>query len=124
MGEGSDAWDRVSPEEWATFRQCRFAPRTFHPYPCLRMIPPATDEGGTLWAPYRGGPYDPTVYELVEGGWDHEHCEVCFARIGDGDRYWANDGPEHVDLCLTCYPVVQRRLQAESGAAGGRDGTG
>jgi hypothetical protein len=49
----------------------------------------------------------------VDGGWDHEHCDVCHARIADGDAYWTN-GHEpggHVDLCDECYPRVMAFLR-------------
>ena len=85
--------------------------KTFHPYPCLVMIEPVNDEGGCLWKPYRGEAYDPAVYELVDGGWDHEHCAVCWARVEAGDRYWADEGGAHVDLCPTCHPLVVRELE-------------
>lgn len=104
--------EQVPDAEWETFRRCRFVQKSFRSYPCLVMIEPLNEEGGSLWKPYRGGPYDSDVYELIEGGWDHEHCDVCYARITDGDLYWTNDGPEHVDLCLSCYPLVQQELQA------------
>ena len=93
--------DRVSEAEWETFRRCRFVLRMFQPYPCLSAL----DSSG--WVPYRGQSFDPSQWELIEGGWDHEHCDVCTTRISDGASYWANDGPEHVDLCATCYPIVR-----------------
>lgn len=102
--------DRVAAEEWETFLRCRFIQKTFHPYPYLAT--PLNEEGGTFYAPFRGQPYDSNMYELIEGGWNHEHCDVCDARIEDGDAYWTNDGPEHVDLCVCCYPLVQRELQS------------
>jgi len=110
MGEAAMIRDRVGAAEWETFRRCRFIPKTFHPYPCLAS--PLNEEGGTCYAPYRGQPYDPVAQELVEGGWDHEHCDVCNARLADGDDYWTNDGPEHVDLCAACYPLVQQEMRA------------
>jgi hypothetical protein len=109
--QSQDIRSRVPPAEWATFHRCRFEPRTFAPYPCLS----ARDGGG--WVPYRGQPFDPAGWELVDGGWDHEHCDVCAARIADGAAYWANAGPEHVDLCGACYPLVRAALDAEPGAA-------
>src|SRR5262249_17756355 len=112
MMEGTNIRDRVDPAEWETFRRCRFVQKTFHPYPCLRSIAPLNEDGGHLWGPYWGQPFDPRVFELVEGGWDHEHCDVCWARIEDGAIYWSNDGPEHVDLCSTCYPLVEQELRA------------
>ena len=116
VSEPQDIRVRVSAEEWETFRRCRFVQRTFHPYPCL-VIEPLNDEGGSLWKPYRGEPFDPAVYELIEGGWDHEHCDVCYAHIVDGNEYWANDGPEHVDLCIVCYPLVQDEMHAAPGTS-------
>jgi hypothetical protein len=110
MNERPNIKERVNPAEWETFRRCRFVRKTFHPYPCLAR--PLDEEGGTLYAPYRGQPYDENQKELVEGGWDHEHCDVCNSRITDGDAYWTNDGPEHVDLCTACYPLVQQELRA------------
>ncbi len=106
-----DIRDRVPPEEWATFRRCRFESRTFRPYSCL------STPDGEGWVPYRGQPFDPAAWEVVEGGWDHEHCDVCYARVADGMAYWANTGPEHVDLCPACYPLVLAALDAEPVAA-------
>jgi hypothetical protein len=111
MGDRANIRDRVPAEEWETFRRCRFIQKTFRPYPCLAT--PLNEEGGTFYAPYCGQSYDPNVYELIEGAWDHEHCNVCNTRIEDGDTYWTNDGPEHVDLCRSCYPHVQQELRSE-----------
>ena len=105
--------DRVPAAAWETFRQCRFVCKIFHPYACLLMRGPLNEEGAHLWAPFRGQPFDPAVYELVPDGWDHEHCDVCNTRINDGDEYWANTGPEHVDLCIACCALVQQELQAQ-----------
>src|SRR5688572_5039778 len=99
---------RVTAEGWEAFRRCRFVQKTFRPYPCLVMIERPGEGDNGLWKPYRGEPYDPAVYELIEGGWDHEHCDVCSALISDGDVYWTNDGPDHVDLCGACYPLVRQ----------------
>ena len=102
MVQSQDIRDRVPTDEWATFRRCRFELRTFHPYSCLS----ATDGG--WWIPYRGQPFDPAAWELVEGMWDHEHCDVCHSRIVDGDAYWTNghEAGGHVDLCEECHPRV------------------
>jgi len=110
MGERTNIRDRIPAEEWETFRRCRFIQKTFLPYSCLAT--PLNEEGGTCYAPFRGQPYDPNACELIEEGWDHEHCDVCNTRIEDSDSYWTNDGPEHVDLCINCYPLVQKELQS------------
>jgi len=112
MTEPANIRDRVNPAEWETFRRCKFVRKTFHPYPCITSI--ELEEGAArVWSPYRGQPYDPSLFGLVEAGWDHEHCDVCNARVEDGDVYWTNDGPNHVDLCTVCYPLVERELRAE-----------
>ena len=53
-------------------------------------------------------PFDPGEFELREGGWDHEHCDVCWAKVVDGMAYWPNVDPDagQVDLCEACYPRV------------------
>jgi hypothetical protein len=110
MSTGADILDQIGSEEWEMYRRCRFVRKTFQSYPCLVMIDPINKKGGTLWRPYRGEPFDPTVFRLVEGAWDHEHCNVCYAKIFDGHTYWTNDGEKHVDLCDECYPLVSARL--------------
>jgi hypothetical protein len=95
-------------EQLDLYRCCRFVHRVFAPYPCLRSIEPMGDgpfQGHRMWKPYRGQDYDPEEFELVEGGWDHEHCHLCGAHIDDGDSYWANEDEDWglVDLCAKCY---------------------
>jgi hypothetical protein len=34
--------------------------------------------------PYTGQEYDTGIYELIEKGWDHEHCWICNASIEEG----------------------------------------
>ena len=83
------------------------------------LPPPSRD--GNEWhmsRPYRGEPFDPGEYELQDDGWDHEHCDVCWARVEDGMAYWPNVDPDagHVDLCEACYPLVMALLGAASDA--------
>ena len=98
----------LTPEELTNFARCRFERRVFASHPCLQSIEPSDEYGGRFWEPFRGQAYDPLQFELVDGGWDHEHCDVCHARIGDGDAYWSNghEAGGHVDLCEECHPRV------------------
>lgn len=112
MKKETNILDRVNLAEWESFRRFRFVQKTFHPYACLLSKEPLNEEGARLWEPYRGQPYDPDRFELMDDAWDHEHCDVCYAHVDDGMVYWSNDGPEYVDLCTTCYPLVVRELQA------------
>ena len=40
---------------------------------------------------------------VKEGGWDHEHCELCRARIGDAQNPDGYVDPEEHWLCLACH---------------------
>src|SRR4051812_10051967 len=100
----------LTEASWITFGTCRFERRTFVPYPCLASAPDA--HGQVYSKPYRGKSYDPAILTLIPGGWDHEHCDACNDAIEDGDDYWTNNGPAHVDLCLTCYPVIMKELHS------------
>jgi hypothetical protein len=77
-------------------------------------LPPDSREDGEwhMSKPYTGEPFDPEEWELREGGWDHEHCDVCWATVTDGMSYWPNVDPDagQVDLCEACYPRVMARL--------------
>lgn len=107
----------ITPEQLASFRRCTFARRVFASYPSLRAKEPLDGEDGTWYAskPYDGEPFDPEVYELMEGGWDHEHCDVCWAKVTDGMAYWPNVSPDagQVDLCEACHPRVMALLAAQ-----------
>jgi hypothetical protein len=55
---------------------------------------------------------DPEVFEVLEDGWDHEHCDVCSARIEPGDWYWPNEDESigDIDLCEECWRRVMKLL--------------
>jgi hypothetical protein len=128
----------ITLEQLATFRRCTFARRVFATYPSLWAkkpmdsgdLPPDSRDGEWhMSRPYRGEPFDPEEYELREDGWDHEHCDVCWAHIEPGDAYWPNvdEATGHVDLCERCYPRVMALLgeppSAEPDAAPDRGGS-
>ena len=118
----------ITSEQLSTFRRCTFTLRVFASFPSLRAktpmgaddLPPDSRDVG-VWhmsKPYQDEPFDPEEYELREDGWDHEHCDVCWARVEDGMSYWPNVDPEagHVDLCEACYPRVMALLGVVPGA--------
>ena len=108
----------ITPEQLDLFRHCTFIRKEFASYPTLwakktmaaEDLPPPSRDGGEwhMSKPYRGEPFDPEKFELREGGWDHEHCEVCWTHVEPGDSYWPNvdEAGGHVDLCERCYPRV------------------
>jgi hypothetical protein len=51
----------------------------------------------------------PDVCERVEGGWDHEHCELCMTRISEveGERDGWYDGA-YDWICRECFEALVR----------------
>jgi len=58
---------------------------------------------------YHGEPFDSARYRVVRGGWDHEHCYICGAKVLPGDEWWAAHPPnfeDEIGLCLECHAKV------------------
>lgn len=78
--------------------------------------------GGTSMGT-RTSPEAPAGGQVVPAGWDHEHCEVCWAKIGCGGEPAGYLSPPDAWVCEQCYIsfVVRRSLafarQAEPDAA-------
>ena len=54
--------------------------------------------------PYRGGPYDETRFRMVRGGWDHEHCALCWVTISvnpEDQHEGYTDGKDWI--CVACF---------------------
>ena len=98
------------------FEQCqdvRFVHKVFSPQPLLEPVESESLDPDVMVeaALYTGQAFDPAKYRLVEGGWDHDHCYVCWQAIRAGDAYWANEHPGICpDLCEYCYQELQRRI--------------
>lgn len=75
---------------------------TFQPGPALVALNPEAmgEAPGTLHR-YAGEDFDPALFRLEPGVWDHEHCEVCNYSINPGFRYW--EDPDGRCLCDACY---------------------
>ena len=54
---------------------------------------------------YIGQTFDPEKFNLVEDGWEHDHCEICWWTLCDSDNPEENtgytDGKDWV--CSECY---------------------
>ncbi len=78
----------------------QWEPRTFVSTPahCFRL------GDVTGWQPV-GGPLPEGAKDLGvrEGGWDHEHCELCQASIRPTGEPTAFADPEDRWLCTACY---------------------
>jgi hypothetical protein len=93
-------------------RDVRFVHKVFSLQASLEAIEP--DPSGWIEViAYDGKDYDREKYRLIEAGWDHDHCYVCWQRIEPGDVDWANETPGVCpDLCESCYDELQRRIEA------------
>jgi hypothetical protein len=58
-------------------------------------------EGGRQWRIVEPGDSERTDGSIVPGGWDHEHCAICNARIEAGGSAYVNDYDDW--LCERCH---------------------
>jgi hypothetical protein len=73
--------------------------------PCDQRLYP-TPGGHLVKWPYGGESYDPKVFRLEPGGWNHEHCWVCNATLCVDETCWITARGSFFVLCKGC----QRRL--------------
>ncbi len=97
--------DEYHRKEFAEIHDRQFVQRTFASHSAL-MAKELMNNHRVL-SDYHGEPYDTSKFDLVEGGWDHEHCSVCFFTIKDGHTYWENGGRIKL-LCDACYETFAR----------------
>ena len=77
-------------------------------YKIWKPTPALIDKSGGSSSQYMGQNFDPKYFDLVEDGWTHDHCEICFQTIsnkegyGDMDGYEANNGDW---VCKDCYSL-------------------
>jgi hypothetical protein len=109
MVEEPDAQERVAQYRRQRLDECRgrrFLLKTFAAFPSLRSVEEAAWDDRNAYhysIPYTGQEYDAEEFEMLEDGWDHEHCHVCMASIEPGDEYWQDVSNRLVNLCLDCY---------------------
>lgn len=61
-------------------------------------------DGAHGWGRLQDGfPDGATPTHMEPAGWDHEHCEICRARIGDRGVEHGYVDPEDHWLCPSCY---------------------
>jgi hypothetical protein len=75
-----------------TWRQAEFRPTD-----AIRV----PDAGGGMWVRPAGA--TPQGGELLPGGWDHEHCSICWERIGGGGQAAGFVSGEDDWVCGECY---------------------
>ncbi len=77
-----------------------WTPRRWKPRPAL------VDREGRTATPYGGQPFDPAKTELVEGAWDHDHCEICgwkLMEVDDPARAFGYVSPNEDWICTECH---------------------
>ena len=89
-------------DEGRSWHRAEFRPGDMVRYPA---------EGGGQWAT-RSSAQAPAGGEVVPGGWDHEHCEICRQTIGAGGEPVGFVSPPDSWVCEACYRdfVVPRSL--------------
>lgn len=68
----------VDPDEAAEYRTFKWELTEFKPQPALID---RSNKSYSSWQRYYGQDYDRNVCEVRDGGWDHEHCDFCWAKI-------------------------------------------
>jgi len=73
--------------------------------------------GGTAWL-YVGQKFDPTKVDLIKGGWNHDHCEICHTTIAEGETEieFENEGfySEYEWICKNCHSNFIKPTDLES----------
>lgn len=60
--------------------------------------------GSRGWGPVEGGiPEGAEKLDVVAGGWDHEHCEICMEKIGAYGQAGGYVDEEDHWICSECY---------------------
>ena len=72
------AWKRADIEDEVSF--CRGFQWRREPWVCRDALVQRT---GTT-SLYIGQRYDPAFFELVRGGWSHDHCQICWWTLSEG----------------------------------------
>jgi hypothetical protein len=69
--------------------------------------PALIDRNGGTSRSYVGQSFDSSKIELVEDGWTHDHCEMCYCRISEGDdnSEFEIEGYKSGSswICIKCY---------------------
>lgn len=83
-------------------RQLKWTYKIWKPTPAL------IDKSGGSSRQYLGQQFDPKCFDLIEDGWTHDHCEICFTTISNKAGYGETEGyvTENDDwICEECYSL-------------------
>lgn len=67
---------------------------------------------------YHGQRFDPSKTQLVEDGWSHDHCEICWWSLYKSDdpahgQGYTTDG--HIWICSECHGLFIQERAVSSG---------
>jgi hypothetical protein len=71
-----------------------------------RPRPALIDKNGKRTRLYTGQKFDANYIDLVEDGWTHDHCQICFVSIGEHEnQYTQTEGyfNSYDWVCKSCY---------------------
>jgi hypothetical protein len=97
--------DVMRRDNEAFVRTLHFVRHTFTGRDMLKALQP-NEAGYYASCIHHGGQFDPTRWCLVRGGWDHEHCYVCWAKVLPGAEWWTThpaNFEDEIGLCLDCF---------------------
>jgi hypothetical protein len=105
--------DDIPPEQGARWgagyvRKTQLMGRMFHweRQPCFRRDALRHRERGQVRL-YAGQPYDAAEFELLAGGWTHDHCVVCWRELmkpNDPEQSFGYTNGQDW-LCPKCYEI-------------------
>lgn len=101
----SDAYYQELRELAEKLRTLQWEKMVWKKGPALRK-----KDGGSLQN-YYGQSYDPKEFDLIEDGWEHDHCEFCWITISDCDHEKCSHQAytcEDVLICPDCYQHIIR----------------
>ena len=110
MRKNTAAW-REARRRLRYMKDFHFAVRVFKAYPSLQTR--ESENGWFTSKPYRGRKYDEKKWRIVEGGWNHEHCNLCTKSIDEGDTYWANRRKVQI-LCQSCFKLFRETIERKA----------
>ena len=104
----TDIQDQV---QWALTRDWTF--KKWFPQPAL-----IHKSGGTI-SRYTGQKFDPAKIDLIQEGWSHDHCEICFWTLHLTDD--SESGSGYFDgytgwLCSECFSKFIQKAEQDAAA--------
>ena len=79
--------------------------------------------GGRMWRAVESGDVERADGEIVRDGWDHEHCALCWEKIGVGGQPEAYFNSSGEWFCVSCYErhVLKQDLSFVTGDSDSTD---